>query len=49
VFRLFSRAERHVLSRSGDVVQVFQAELTPLQREILDLLGVPLRLYAPTS
>jgi transposase len=48
VFRLFSRAERHVLSRNGDVVQVFQAELTPLQREILDLLGVPLRLYAPT-
>lgn len=49
VFRLFSRAERHVLSRGGDVVQVFQAELTPLQREILDLLGVPLRVYAPTS
>jgi transposase len=42
VLRLFSHAERHVLSRSGRVVvQRFEAELTPLQRQVLGLLGVP--------
>ena len=41
VLRLFSHAERHVLSRAGRVVQSFEAEFTPLQRQVLDLLGVP--------
>ncbi len=39
--RLFSHAERHLLSRAGRVVQRFEADLTPLQRQLLDLLGVP--------
>lgn len=34
-------ASRHVLSRAGRVVQSFEAEFTPLQRQVLDLLGVP--------
>ena len=41
VLRLFSHAVRHLLSRPGRVVQSFEAELTPLQRQVLELLGVP--------
>lgn len=41
VLRLFSHAERHVLSRAERTVQVFETQLTPLQRQVLDLLGVP--------
>ena len=41
VMRLFSHAERHLLSRAGRVVQTFEAEFTPLQRQVLALLGVP--------
>ena len=41
VLRLFSHAERHRLSRAGRVVQSFEPEFTPLQRQVLDLLGVP--------
>ena len=39
--RLFSHAERHLLSRAGRVVQCFEADFNPLQRQVLDLLGVP--------
>jgi transposase len=41
VLRLYSHAERHVLTRAGRTVQRFEAEFTPLQRQLLDLLGVP--------
>jgi len=41
LLRLFSHAERHVLSRAGHTVQSFEPEFTPLQRQVLDLLGVP--------
>ena len=41
VLRLFSHAERHLFSRAGRVVQCFEADFTPLQRQVLDLLGVP--------
>jgi transposase len=40
VLRLFSLAERHVLTRSDRTVQVFDTDFTPLQRQVLDLLGV---------
>ncbi|MCL4703480.1 MAG: IS1634 family transposase [Burkholderiaceae bacterium] len=40
VLRLFSLAQRHRLTRAGDTVQVFDVELTDLQRQILRLLGV---------
>lgn len=41
VLRLFSYAERRLLSRAGRVVQSSAAELTPLQRPLIDLLDVP--------
>ena len=41
VLRLFSHAERHVLTRAGRTVQRFEAEFTPRQRQVLELLGVP--------
>ena len=41
VLRLFSHAERHVLTRAGRAVQSFDAEFTPLQHQVLQLLGVP--------
>lgn len=44
VLRLFSLAQRHVLRRPGEV-EVFEPELTDLQRQLLRLLGVPPRAY----
>jgi transposase len=41
ILRLFSTAERHVLIRSGHELDVFEPELTELQRQVLKLLGVP--------
>jgi transposase len=42
VLRLFSLAERHRLTtKDGQTVQVFQAQLTDLQRQVLGLLGIP--------
>jgi hypothetical protein len=41
VLRLFSLAERHTLTtKDGQPVQVFDAQLTDLQRQVLSLLGV---------
>ena len=43
VLRLFSHAQRQTLTnrdRDGQIVQVFDAELTDLQRQLLGLLGV---------
>jgi hypothetical protein len=47
VLRLFSHAERHILLRNDRPVQVFHPELTDLQRQILTLLGVPVRAFRP--
>lgn len=47
VLRLFSLAERHTLLADGHTVQVFDVELTDLQRQVLTLLGVPLEGYRP--
>jgi hypothetical protein len=41
ILRLFSLAERHTLFRRGRLAQVFPAELTDLQHQVLHLLGVP--------
>ena len=40
ILRLFSLAQRHRLRQAERTVQVFDAELTSLQRQVLDLLGV---------
>lgn len=45
VLELFSLAERHVLLRNDKPIQVFPPRLTELQRQILDLLGVPERAF----
>jgi len=41
ILRLFSLAARRTLIRRGRIAQVFPAELTDLQRQVLNLLGVP--------
>jgi transposase len=45
VLRLYSLVERHVLLAGDQPVQVFEAELTELQRQVLTLLGVPVRAF----
>ncbi len=38
---LFTGVTRHCLTRHGQHIQTFQPELTPLQAQLLDLLGAP--------
>lgn len=45
VLRLFSLTQRHVLWYRDVEVKTFEPELTPLQRQILELLGVPASAY----
>lgn len=45
IFRLFSLAQRHVLRSKGRTLQVFEPELTSLQLQVLELLGVPSAVY----
>jgi len=41
ILAVFADLTRHELHRDGELVQTFEAKLNPLQRQILDLLGVP--------
>ncbi|MCA1677437.1 MAG: IS1634 family transposase [Actinobacteria bacterium] len=45
VFDHLAPLQRHHLIRDGNVVQTFQPQLTPLQAQLLDLLGVPTSAY----
>jgi len=45
VARLFGQAQRHTLYRRGRLLEVFHPQLTPLQRQVLQLLGVAPRAY----
>lgn len=45
VLRLFSLTQRHVLRYRDVELKTFEPELTPLQRQILELLGVPASAY----
>lgn len=45
IFTVLADLTRHELHRDGKLVQTFQVELTPLQHQILDLLGVPATAY----
>jgi transposase len=50
VFRLFSLAQRHTLRDQHRHIRTFHPELTDLQLQVLDLLGVPPTAYqCPTS
>jgi transposase len=40
IFRLFSLAERQILMHQGETVRIFDPDLTQLQRQVLELLGV---------
>jgi transposase len=46
VLRLFSLAQRHTLRERDSVIRVFHPELTELQLQVLELLGVPELAYA---
>jgi len=45
ILRLFSLAERHKLTQDGQTIQLFDVQLTDLQRQLLALLGVPLQAF----
>jgi transposase len=45
VFRLFSLTQRHILQHEGEVLRIFEPQLTVLQCQVLDLLGVPENAY----
>lgn len=48
LFDAFADVRRHHLIRDGQLVQTFQPQLTPLQRQLLELLGVPENAYTDT-
>ena len=45
ILRLFAHAQRHTPMRTGLVVQTFEADLTPRQQQVLELLSVPQRTF----
>jgi transposase len=45
IFRLFSLVERHTILAGDQVIRVVDPVLTPLQRQVLRLLGIPEPLY----
>ncbi len=49
VLRLFSLTERHEIRRRGRLLQVVDPSLSPLQEEVLRLLGVPRSTYRSRS
>jgi transposase len=47
IMRAFQEVEKFELAdRDGNVTEYFPAKLTPLQKQVLNLMGVPLTLYA---
>ena len=51
VFDLYADTTRHHLTNhDGEIVQLFEPQLDDLQRQVLDLLGVPADAYlTPTT
>jgi transposase len=49
VFDLYADTARHHLTSQGEVVQIFEPELSDLQRQVLDLLGVPHNAYVSAT
>ena len=45
LFRLFGQLERHVILSGGKPVKTIPPTLTPLQRQVLRLLGIPANAY----
>ncbi len=49
ILEIFAGIQRHRLLSAGQVVQVFDPELSPLQRQVLGLLHIPAAVYTSTS
>ena len=45
IFDAFTDVQRHHLTRDGQRIQTFDPQLTPLQHQLLELLGVPASAY----
>ena len=45
IIEVFADLTRHELHRNGHLVQTFEPHLSPLQQQILDLLGIPTTAY----
>jgi len=45
VLEIFANVSRHHLAIDGKRVNTFQPELTPVQLQVLDLLGIPASAY----
>jgi hypothetical protein len=48
VLEIFGGITRHHLRQTGKTVQIIDPELTDLQGQILELLGVPRSVYTPS-
>jgi len=49
IFDHFADIQRHHLTREDQHVQTFEPQLTPLQQQLLDLLGLPASAYLTTT
>ncbi len=49
IFDQFVDIQRHHLTREDQHVQTFQPQLTPLQQQLLALLGMPASAYLTTT
>jgi transposase len=49
IFRLFSLAERNILTHNGKEVRRFDPVLTPIQRQVLALLGIDEKVYRSSA
>ena len=45
VFDLYAETTRNHLTQDGKTIQIFEPDLTPLQRKVLDLLAIPQNAY----
>ena len=45
ILEIFSDLTRHELKHNGKHVQTFEPELSPLQTQVLELLGIPTTRY----
>jgi transposase len=45
ILEIFADVTRHELHRNGQLIQTFEPDLSPLQHQVLDLLGVPATKY----
>ena len=47
IFRLYSLTQRHLITHENNVLHAYEPELTPLQQQVLNLLGIPESRYRP--